>query len=108
MGNWDIRHLSNSKSANGELEMSTEPKKRSKRDPREERLDYKDPLALTRYITDGGKITPARISKMRIAAQRVVAGEVKKARNLALLPSGGDAYDNFYRVEAISPAPFDY
>ena len=70
-------------------------------------FDYKDPASLTRFIGDGGKITPSRISKLSIAQQKKVAGAVKKARNLSLLPSGTDAYDSFYRAEAISPVPFE-
>lgn len=72
-------------------------------------FDYKDPLSLSKFISDGGKITPARISKLSIAQQRKVAGAVKKARNLALIPSGSSAYDGFYRGgEQVTPAPFEY
>ncbi|MCE3009519.1 MAG: 30S ribosomal protein S18 [Proteobacteria bacterium] len=70
-------------------------------------FDYKDPVALYRFVSDGGKITPARISKLSIAQQKLVAAAVKKARSLALLPNGMDAFDNFHRPEAISPAPFE-
>lgn len=70
-------------------------------------FDYKDPGSLTRFISDGGKITPSRISKLSIAQQKRVASAVKKSRNLALLPSGTDAYDTFHRAESISPVPFE-
>lgn len=70
-------------------------------------FDYKDPASLTRFISDAGKITPARISKLSLAQQKQVAAAVKKARNLALLPSGTDAYDTFYKAELISPVPFE-
>lgn len=70
-------------------------------------FDYKDPASLTRFISDAGKITPSRISKLSIAQQKRVAAAVKKSRNLALLPSGTDAYDTFHRAEAISPVPFE-
>lgn len=70
-------------------------------------FDYKDPASLTRFVSDAGKITPARISKLSIAQQKKVAAAVKKARNLALLPNGTDAYDHFNRAEAISPVPFE-
>ena len=73
----------------------------------DQQFDYKDPIALNRFVTDGGKITPARISKLSISQQKLVAGAVKKARNLALLPSGMSAYDTFNRSEAISAVPFD-
>ena len=70
-------------------------------------FDYKDPVSLQRFIGDGGKLTPSRISKLSVAQQKRVAMAVKKARNLALLPSGTDAYDNFHRVETVSPVPFE-
>jgi len=70
-------------------------------------FDYKDPLSFGRFISDGGKITPARISKLSLAQQKQVASAVKKARSLALLPNGMDAYDHFHRPEAISPVPFE-
>jgi ribosomal protein S18 len=70
-------------------------------------FDYKDPGSLGRFIGDGGKITPSRISKLSIAQQKKVAAAVKKSRNLALLPSGTDSYDTFHRAEAISPVPFE-
>lgn len=70
-------------------------------------FDYKDPVSLGRFVSDGGKITPARISKLSIAQQKQVSGAVKKARSLALLPNGADAYDTFYRPESISPVPFE-
>ncbi len=70
-------------------------------------FDYKDPASLMRFVSDAGKITPSRISKLSIAQQKRVTAAVKKARNLALLPSGTDAYDTFNRIEAINPAPFE-
>lgn len=71
-------------------------------------FDYKDPASLTRFVTDAGRITPARISKLSVAQQKKVSNAVKKARTLGLLPSGTDAYDTFGRAELISPAPFEY
>lgn len=70
-------------------------------------FDYKDPVSLTRFISDGGKLTPARISKLSIAQQKRVANAVKRARSMALLPNGTDAYDHFHRAEPISPVPFE-
>jgi small subunit ribosomal protein S18 len=70
-------------------------------------FDYKDPGNLGRFLSDGGKITPARISKLSIAQQKRVASAIRKARSLALLPNGTDAYDYFSRSEAISPVPFE-
>ena len=70
-------------------------------------FDYKDPSSLTRFVSDGGKITPSRISKLSIAQQKQVGAAVKKARSLGLLPNGMPAYDVFNRTEAISPVPFE-
>lgn len=70
-------------------------------------FEFKDPTSLTRFISDGGKITPARISKLSIAQQKQVAAAVKKARNIGLLPNGTFAFDTFYRAEPISPVPFE-
>jgi small subunit ribosomal protein S18 len=69
-------------------------------------FDYKDSQTLGRFVSEGGKITPARISKLSLGQQKQVAAAVKKARNLALLPLGTEAYDFFERPEAISPKPF--
>lgn len=71
-------------------------------------FDYKDPSSLTRFISDGGKITPARISKLSLNQQKKVAAAVKKARSLGLLPNGTDAYDTFNKAELVNPAPFEY
>lgn len=70
-------------------------------------FDYKDPSSLVRFITDGGKITPARISKLSIAQQKRAANAVKKSRSIGLLPNGMDAYDTAGKVEPISPVPFE-
>ena len=70
-------------------------------------FDYKDPSSLIRFIGDGGKITPARISKLSISQQKSVASAVKRSRNLALLPSGTDAFDTFNRTEPVAPVPFE-
>lgn len=70
-------------------------------------FDYKDPVTLSRFIMEGGKIIPARISKLSLNQQKKVASAVRKARSLALLPIGSDSYDKFDRAEAISPKPFE-
>ena len=71
-------------------------------------FDYKDPTTLNKFIMDGGKIVPARISKFSLQQQKKVAREIKIARNLALLPSGTTAYDNFRGAELVSPKPFEF
>jgi len=74
--------------------------------PADFHFDYKDPVTLGRFIMEGGKIVPSRISKLSAAQQKHVAAAVRKARSLALLPNGTDAYDTFERPEAISAKPF--
>ena len=69
-------------------------------------FDYKDPQTLSKFIMEGGKIAPARISKLSMAQQRKLAKAIKRARSLALLPSGSEAYDTLGRPEGVSPKPF--
>ena len=69
-------------------------------------FDYKDPVTLGRFIMESGKIVPSRISKLSSAQQKHAASAVRKARSLALLPNGTEAYDTFERPETISPKPF--
>ena len=71
------------------------------------KFDYKDPVTLRKFIMDGGKIVPARISKLSLKQQRHVAKAVKRARSLALLPVGAHAYDTAGRPEQISAKPFE-
>lgn len=75
--------------------------------PADFKFDYKDPVTLYRFIMEGGKIIPSRISKLSMTQQRHAAQAVKKARSLALLPLGTDAYDRFERPEPISAKPFE-
>lgn len=48
--------------------------------------DYKNPDMLRRYITERGKILPARITGTCAKHQRALNAEIKKARVLAYLP----------------------
>ncbi|MGB9742719.1 MAG: 30S ribosomal protein S18 [candidate division WOR-3 bacterium] len=48
-------------------------------------IDYKDPR-LKEFLTERGKIVPARISGLCALHQRRLAKAIKTARNLALLP----------------------
>lgn len=48
--------------------------------------DYKNPEMLRRYITERGKILPARITGTCAKHQRALNAEIKKARVLAYLP----------------------
>ena len=48
--------------------------------------DYKNPEMLRRYITERGKILPARITGTCAKHQRALNREIKRARVLAYLP----------------------
>lgn len=49
-------------------------------------IDYKDINMLKNYISEAGKIVPARITGTKSGYQRMLAGAIKRARFLALLP----------------------
>ena len=49
-------------------------------------IDYKDVKLLQRYISEKGKIVPARITAVSAKKQRILANAIKRARHLALLP----------------------
>ncbi|NUM58905.1 MAG: 30S ribosomal protein S18 [Bdellovibrionaceae bacterium] len=70
-------------------------------------IDYKDPVSLYKYIADGGKIVPSRISKLKISQQRLVNYAVKKSRNLGLLPIGMGHFDNMSKIEQVNPVVFE-
>lgn len=50
------------------------------------KIDYKNVRLLSQHISDGGKITPARISGICAGKQRELATAIKRARFLALMP----------------------
>jgi small subunit ribosomal protein S18 len=50
------------------------------------KIDYKDTKLLQRYISERGKIVPARISAVSTLKQRELAAAIKRARFLGLLP----------------------
>ncbi|MBI9044877.1 MAG: 30S ribosomal protein S18 [Anaerolineaceae bacterium] len=50
------------------------------------KIDYKNTELLSRYVTEDGKIRPRRQTGTCAKHQRVVAGAVKRARHIALLP----------------------
>ena len=49
-------------------------------------FDYKDVDILKKYINDKGKILPRRVTGACAKHQRYIAGEIKKARVIGLLP----------------------
>lgn len=76
--------------------------------PADFKFDYKDPLTLTRFLMEGGKIVPSRVSKLSAKQQNSLANSIKKARQLALIPQGTYAADQFRNAEIPSPKPFEY
>lgn len=54
--------------------------------------DYKDLEFLKSYISESGKIVPARITGTKAKYQRQVTRSIKQARYLALLPYS-DSHD---------------
>ncbi|MBQ9103580.1 MAG: 30S ribosomal protein S18 [Clostridia bacterium] len=76
------------------------PKKFVKRIPRRkvcafcqakvDEIDYKDINTLKKYITEGGKILPRRMTGVCAKHQRVLAKAIKRARVVDLLPFKGE------------------
>ena len=55
-----------------------------------EAIDYKDINTLKKYITEGGKILPRRMTGVCAKHQRVLATAIKRARLVDLLPFKGE------------------
>jgi len=53
---------------------------------KEHEINYKNVDLLKRFMSDKGKINPARVTGANSKFQRKIAREIKKARNIALLP----------------------
>ena len=53
-------------------------------------IDYKDVNRLKKFVTEGGKIIPRRMSGTCAAHQRLLATAIKRARITALLPFKGE------------------
>ncbi len=49
-------------------------------------VDYKDPSALRKFISETGKILPARITGLSRKNQRMITKAIKRAREIGLLP----------------------
>lgn len=62
--------------------------RRRQRPPKDLVLDYKNVEVLRSFLTSGGRIAPARLSRLNAKQQRQLTTAVKRARNLALLPRG--------------------
>ena len=82
------------------MEEKTAVKKSFKKMPRKkvcafcqekiDEIDYKDINRLKKYISEGGKILPRRMSGTCAAHQRLLATAIKRARIAALLPFKGE------------------
>ena len=55
-----------------------------------EAIDYKDVNRLKKFITEGGKILPRRMSGVCAMHQMELSNAIKKARIVALLPFKGE------------------
>jgi small subunit ribosomal protein S18 len=53
-------------------------------------IDYKDVNRLKKFITEGGKILPRRMSGTCAAHQRKLSTAIKRARIASLLPFKGE------------------
>lgn len=53
-------------------------------------IDYKDTARLRKFITEGGKIVPSRMSGTCAKHQRELSKAIKRARVAALLPFKGE------------------
>jgi small subunit ribosomal protein S18 len=49
-------------------------------------INYKDTETLRRFLTEGGKILPRRLTGLTAKQQRQLTTAIKRARHLALLP----------------------
>jgi small subunit ribosomal protein S18 len=54
--------------------------------PNAPKIDYKDIRLLQRFVSERGKIVPARITAVSAPRQRELARAIKRARFLGLLP----------------------
>lgn len=55
-------------------------------------FDYKRPETLRSFVSETGRIVPARISRLTSKQQRELTREIKKSRALALLPYSDNHY----------------
>jgi small subunit ribosomal protein S18 len=54
-----------------------------------EYVDYKDPSLLRKFLSESGKILPARITGLSRKNQRMITKAIKRAREIGLLPICG-------------------
>ncbi len=61
------------------------------------KIDYKQVDMLRRYVTEEGKIRPRRQTGTCARHQRALAGEIKRARHIALLPFVAEEWSDSFR-----------
>ncbi len=61
-------------------------RRRTPRIQNAEDINYKDTDTLRRFLTEGGKILPRRLTGLSARQQRSLTTAIKRARHLALLP----------------------
>ncbi len=54
-------------------------------------INYKNTKLLSRFISEGGRILPRRITSISAKKMRLLKKAIKQARNLALLPFSAHA-----------------
>ena len=57
-------------------------------------INYKEHKFLRKFLTEQGKIIPGYVTGVSAKYQRLIAKEIKKARNIALLPYHIDPRNN--------------
>ncbi|MCB9759018.1 MAG: 30S ribosomal protein S18 [Alphaproteobacteria bacterium] len=60
--------------------------RRAPRIGRMDHIDYKDIDILKKFLTEGGKILPRRLTGLNAKQQRQLTLAIKRARHLAMLP----------------------
>ena len=53
---------------------------------KDQKINYKEIKILRKFITEQGKIIPGFVTGVSSKYQRLLTKEIKKARNIALLP----------------------
>lgn len=64
-----------------------------------EEISYKDVELLKKFISEKGKITPSRISRVCAKNQKLLTRAIKRARNCAFLHFSSSNYDPFIEEE---------
>ena len=60
--------------------------RRRERPPVDLIVDYKDVESIKPFLSEGGRIVPSRVNRLNRKQQRMLSTEIKRARQLALVP----------------------